>query len=397
MISRNRWTDPWISHLLVGLLYGSVVLRAVLTYRESAVLLPAIVLLGLWGVLFVAEPVIHARGAGVFHFYLALQSALTFYLLTRPELPSFEFFALLFAPLSMQLVPRSRLGLSLTWLGLFAILMMAPLLRKYGVGEAIGFTLIFTAVNLLLGFYALDVGRLRAASARNQTLAFELAAANRKLEETSAQLEQLAAVRERHRLARELHDSVTQTVFSMTLASQSALLMLDRKEDQVGAQLQHLTHLSQDALSQMHELISELKPEPVPALGLAAALRQQIAQRSLPEDLCVAIEVEGDVSLRPQEEHALLSIAREAVNNIVKHARASRAVIRLSLLEPPVMEVEDDGRGFDARAGQTRAGVGIAGMRERATEIGWELQLISSPGAGTRLRVTKLPDEARQP
>jgi signal transduction histidine kinase len=326
-----------------------------------------------------------------------LQSALVVHLLTRPDLHSFEYFAMLFAPLSMQLVPRLTLRLSAGWLGLFAVSMMASFLRTYAVGEAIGFTLIFSAVNVLMGFYALDVYRAGQARAHNQALASQLDQANRALEETSAHLEQLATERERHRLARELHDSVTQTVFSMTLATQSALIMLERGPDQAGAQLRQLSHLAQDALSQMQQLIAELRPESIAVDGLASALRRHVEARRLPDGLCVTIEVEGTHPLRSEEEQCLYAIAREALNNIVKHARASHAAVRLHLSDPPEMEVVDDGEGFDAATELAATGIGVTGMRERAAEIGWDLRLTSSPGQGTRVRVTKRPHETRQP
>jgi signal transduction histidine kinase len=227
----------------------------------------------------------------------------------------------------------------------------------------------------------------------------QLQEANRQLQAYSKRLQRLAVARERHRLARELHDSVTQTIFSMTLTTQSAVLLLDRDPGRVGAQLDRLTQLAQGALSEMRVLISELRPEKVAEGGLVAVLRQHLADRPMPENLLVSLEVEGDplARLSPAEERGLFRIVQEALNNIVKHARASQACVRLRLAEPAWIEIQDQGQGFDLRQARNSGRVGLASMRERAAEIGWNLQITTSPGAGTHIRVEKKPPEGRQP
>jgi signal transduction histidine kinase len=122
---------------------------------------------------------------------------------------------------------------------------------------------------------------------------------------------------------------------------------------------------------------------------LVAALERNLAERHLPETLAMTVEVEGEGQLLPAEERGLYAIAREAVNNIVKHARASNACIRLHLAEPFWMEVSDDGRGFETATARRSGGVGLAGMGEHASEIGWDLALRSAPGEGTCLRVAR--------
>ncbi len=223
----------------------------------------------------------------------------------------------------------------------------------------------------------------------------ELQETNRQLQAYSKQLEQLAVTRERHRLARELHDSVTQTIFSMTLTTQSALLLLDRDPRQASAQLDRLHQLSQSALAEMRVLISELRPEKVAEGGLVAALRRHLADHRVSEGLAVTLEVEGGQPLRPAEEQGLFRIAREALNNIVKHAQASQARIGLHLKEPLWLEIEDQGQGFDLERARDSGHIGLSSMGERAAEIGWNLRIITTPGAGTRVRVEKT-SEVRQ-
>jgi signal transduction histidine kinase len=159
----------------------------------------------------------------------------------------------------------------------------------------------------------------------------------------------------------------------------------------VGAQLERLNQLAHSALSEMRVLISELRPEKVAGGGLVAALRRHLADRRLPETLSVSLEVEGDGPLEPAEEQGLFRIAQEALNNVVKHARASRAQVRLHLAEPFWIEIADQGQGFDLRQARNGGRVGLVSMGERASQIGWDLQVITSPGAGTRIRVVKPP------
>jgi signal transduction histidine kinase len=175
----------------------------------------------------------------------------------------------------------------------------------------------------------------------------------------------------------------------MTLTTQSALLLLERDLNRVGAQLERLNQLAQGALVEMHTLISELRPEQIVGGGLVAALRQHLNSRQFPDGLSVALEVEGDLVLPFIEEQGLFRIMQEALNNIVKHARASQASLRLHMAEPYWIEIGDDGQGFDSQQAQGAGRVGLASMRERAAEIGWILHIQSTPGEGTHIRVEK--------
>jgi signal transduction histidine kinase len=137
----------------------------------------------------------------------------------------------------------------------------------------------------------------------------------------------------------------------------------------------------------MQLLIAELRPTPLFAGGLAPAIRRHVSQRDLPDSLAFSIQVDGGLPLEPREEEGLFCIAREAINNVVKHASASQARLSLHLEPPPWMEIADDGCGF--RDEPALAGVGLAGMRERAAEIGWDLVVDTEPGSGTRIRVMR--------
>jgi signal transduction histidine kinase len=246
---------------------------------------------------------------------------------------------------------------------------------------------VYSAGNALIGSYALAIRRAQAARSANQGLAGELEKANAELQAHASHLEQLAAARERHHLARELHDSVTQTVFSLNLASQSALLQLEREPERVAGQLDHVTRLAQDTLAQMQRLIAELRPVDFPGEGLIPRLRRHLDERHLPQGLTVNVTAQGQSALTAEEEQGLFAIAREALNNVVKHACATQAGIHLYLEDPPWMEVSVNGRGFDCPP--PVGGIGLPGMGERAQEIGWTLEVLSTPGQGTRIRTAR--------
>jgi signal transduction histidine kinase len=378
----------WIFYLAASFIFGAVFLRTLLVYRSSPALGQALGLLMVWLILAVSEPAISRKWPGYFPVYLVIQTVMVFVLLTMPGSP--DFFAALLAILSMQVMLRLDPKIGAVWIGVCALVMAVLFSGAYRT-QTVALVLIYTAASVLLGSYALATRRAQAARNQNQALAQELQASNQKLQAYSSQLEEMAVARERNRLARELHDSVTQTVFSMNLTTQSALLLLDRDPQQVATQLERLNQLAKSALSEMQLLISELRPEKITQGGLVSALRRHLEDSHLPETLLVTIEAEGDGKLAPAEEQSLFRIAQEALNNIVKHAQASQAQVRLHLDEPYWMEIDDQGQGFDLQKAQISGRVGLNSMRERAAEIGWELQIITSPGAGTRIRIEKTP------
>ncbi|MGZ4746870.1 MAG: histidine kinase [Oryzihumus sp.] len=221
-----------------------------------------------------------------------------------------------------------------------------------------------------------------------------VAAQNATLFRTAAQN---ATLVERQRLARDLHDSVSQALFSMTLHARAAERHLGAAglgEDSAPAQeVGRLRELTQGALAEMRALIFELRPGALAEEGLASALAKQAAALSAREQ--VPIEVEAPTTRIPLpedvEEH-LYRLVLEALHNALKHADASRLAVVLGTGSRPDgipvlrVEVSDDGRGFDPAA--PRPGhLGLGTMRERAVAAGAELVVDSTPGQGTRVVV----------
>jgi signal transduction histidine kinase len=315
-------------------------------------------------------------------------------LLYKPLKP--DYFAVLFAVLSMQIMQRFDPKIAPLWIGLFSIVMYVPLIWSYPSARAVAFTLVYTAVSVLTAAYSLAARRAVQARSRSQSLADELQKTNRELETYATRLERLAISEERNRLARELHDSVTQTVFSMTLTTQSAMMLLERDLSQVMDQLNRLYQLARSASSEMQTLISELRPELFAEGRLSEAIRRHLVDGHLPESISVDLEIEGEERLEAEEAMGLFRIVQEALNNIIKHAETNQAWIRMHMVEPVWIEIEDHGRGFDVGSAQDNQGVGLASMGERVQEIGWQLHVTSSLGEGTCVRVERNPPLERR-
>ena len=385
--------SQWIFYLVTSFYLGTVFLRSILVYQGSPVLFVALGILFVWSVLLVSEPAISKRWSKYFPIYLALQTGLIFVLLGMPGYT--DFFAIPFAILSMQVMFLLNPKIWVVWIGGCALATDLLMMKTYG-SQTFALVLLYTAGNVFYGFYARAIRRAQKMHSENLALASELREANQKLRSYSTQVEQLVIAKERNRLARDLHDSVTQTVFSMNLTTQSASLLLERDPERVEAQLDRLNQLARNALSEMQMLISELKPEEAGRGGLATIIRSYLSGGYFPENITIDLEVQGEQTLELTEEQSLFHIIQEALNNIVKHSQASKAQIRIHLAEPIWIEVEDNGTGFDLQQTQSSGRGGLPGMRERAEEIGWGLQIRTSPGVGTCVRVEKLPEEVRQ-
>ena len=199
------------------------------------------------------------------------------------------------------------------------------------------------------------------------------------------------AIEERRRIARELHDSVSQALFSTSLHTRTAEKALESKRTgsfgQVRQSLNAIAQLTKVAQAEMRAFIFELRREAVEP-GLVAALIEQASTLSGPSGL--TIDVEGPdtpLEVDPRTEEELFAIGREALFNVARHAGARSAAVKVNTRPGHIsLEVTDDGRGFDAAA--DRPGhYGLESMRSRAAELGGDLAVASAPGAGTVVRV----------
>jgi len=204
------------------------------------------------------------------------------------------------------------------------------------------------------------------------------------------QARDLAVIEERHRLARDLHDSVTQSLYGVTLYAEAAGRLLSSGNiDLAIDHLQELQQTAQETLREMRLLIFELRPPILGEHGLAAALQARLEAVEGRAGLETTFEVEGkDQRLAPEIEAGLYRVAQEALNNALKHAQASHIAIHLCQNQTTaVLEIIDDGLGFDFTLAHQQGGLGLQGMKERAARMGGKLSVQSRPGAGTRVRV----------
>jgi PAS domain S-box-containing protein len=194
------------------------------------------------------------------------------------------------------------------------------------------------------------------------------------------------ALEERQRLARDLHDSVSQAVYGIALGARSAKELLAKDPAQVHEPLEYVLRLSEAALAEMRALIFELRPEALEREGLTGALKHHTAVLRVRYGIAVEEVLGVEPMMSWESKQALYRIAQEALHNAGRHARATEVRILLSQVDSQVrLEVHDNGVGFDS--GSALPGhFGLNTMRERATGLGGTLEIESHPGDGTMVR-----------
>jgi PAS domain S-box-containing protein len=211
-----------------------------------------------------------------------------------------------------------------------------------------------------------------------------------------AQIEHSAVAAERSRIARDLHDAVTQTLFSASIIAGVLPTIWQRNEEEGRRRLEELRELTRGALAEMRTLLLELRPAKLVEVDLADLLRQLAEATSGRARVPVTVEIEGSADISADVKVALYRVAQEALNNIAKHAQASHAQIQLHRTPDHVtLAVSDDGVGFVfERIAPQHLGLGI--MRERADAIGATLAVSSQPNQGTSVEVCWTNNNATQ-
>jgi signal transduction histidine kinase len=200
---------------------------------------------------------------------------------------------------------------------------------------------------------------------------------------------ELSVIEERNRLARDLHDAVSQTLFSLTLTAEAASQLAERDLEAAKVQMAKVSGLAQEVLDEMRSLVFQLRPADLDAEGLVPTLGKhvEVVRRASGKHIdLVAADVPG---LDPEIELGLFRIFQEALHNAVRHSGADRIEVEVRSDDGTVTcRVSDDGRGFKPRAPEVRAKhLGLTSMQERAREVGGSLRIDSSPGAGTTVEV----------
>jgi signal transduction histidine kinase len=383
----------------VYLIFAAVALRGAGLFWGAIQFSTVIGLLTAYGALLILKTWIVPRKTKVpFRYapaaYLLVQSALVIWLLDASTYE--DFFNLLFIPLSLDAVAFFGRRAGHMWIAAFSIAILSVMqFSEQGRLFGLAMGILYGGICILFGGYAHQVLKAESARDRNRRTFDELQGAHRRLQGYADQMAGLAGEQERNRLARDLHDSVTQTVFSMNLAAQTARLYLGRETIRASDQLLRLEELAANALKEIQSLVLQLKPRSLIDESLPEALRRLADERAARDGLQVSLELQGEKGLSEAEALGLYSIVNEALTNILKHSGESRATVRLRFNEDNAsLEIEDHGRGFVPREVSSQGEhLGLAGMSERAEEIGWRLSVESERNRGTRIFAVRIPLE----
>ncbi len=212
------------------------------------------------------------------------------------------------------------------------------------------------------------------------------------------QLRETAAQDERNRLARDLHDTIKQQLFSINMAAATAQTLAQTDPDAAMGMVQEVRNLSQQAQVEMKALLTQLRPAPLATVGLVQAIGDQLEALHFRSEVKVEFsgELPKDESRLPiGAQEAIFRVTQEALSNIARHARASRASVSLNPTESQLtVRIADDGQGFDPAS--VGAGMGLSNMRTRIADVGGSLAVQSAPGAGTVIEIT-LPLSTQAP
>ncbi len=378
-----------ISVLMIAATAGRGLLQAFETNDPSRWLIVG--LLVVYGILLFTETSFVQRVPAYLNVYFIIQSIVVVVLILLPLYPqdsprSNDFFALLIIPLCIQAIIYFHKPANYYWVFFLTVSSITALFFQYGTSEGIKFAVTYILAYIMV--CSMAIFYINAEDAKN-----ELNIANQKLQEYAKNAEALAVAEERNRLARDLHDSVTQSLYSITLFAEAASEELNAGEvETTRAHLKELRESSQQALQEMRLMVFELRPPELETKGLALALQERLETVEARTGINTVVNLKLEQRLPSNIEFGLYSIAREALNNILKHSQATKVTITLLKRDGNIIfEIQDNGIGLDTLKSGSSAGLGIKGMRERAIQFGANLILQNAPENGTLLRV-EVPD-----
>jgi signal transduction histidine kinase len=381
----------WAFYLVYYILFAAVTNRELPNYLGTKDQWVVIFLFAAYALLLGLERLISRRFSKFVYIYFILQLGIILWLVLIPNEPADQdYFINLVLPLCGQAVWDLNKKIAKYFVVAFCIFCITTMVTYYPFSDGFSFGLSYVAGCVLVSVLSASTIASIQSQQKSQQLLEELTVANQKLKEYSLQIQQLAVAEERNRLARELHDSVTQVIFGMTLSAQAARILIDRDPPRAAAELDNLQALSQNALTEMRTLIQEMHPLNSMAGGLVPALQNLVNAHQTDEGLRVTLLLDGNRHLPEVIETELFRVAQEALNNIIKHAHAKQAEVSLDLENPTrvILVIRDDGSGFNpAQIVSLPGHIGLASMRERVMELGGSLSIDSQPGRGTSIRV----------
>lgn len=253
-------------------------------------------------------------------------------------------------------------------------------LRRVWFGLVFNSALLFA---LVLAFVLLLVGALLA---EYQSKA-KLAQANRRLREYALQIEDRAALQERNRIAREIHDSVGHYLTAQSIQLENTFLFLEKNPVKAATHLEQARQLNKEALINIRSSVASLRKNTFPERSLTALLKQLVDDFELNTNIKVIRQLDLTSSLPERVSIALYRIVQEALTNVAKHAQASKIILHLTQSDEQVLlSIQDNGCGFDLHNNST--GFGLQGIQERAAALQGKLSIVSEPNKGCQINLS---------
>ncbi|NWG07107.1 MAG: sensor histidine kinase [Chloroflexi bacterium] len=309
--------------------------------------------------------------------YFGIQTViLTILLLLRSD--ANDAFNFLFYILTVHATVVLQARTAAVWIAGFFVIASAVVILSRGL-EGIYAVFFYLAAFVVCGIFGHTVQQTELTSERNQQLLDELKEAQQKLQE-------LAVLEERNRLARDLHDSVKQQVFAISMQLGAARTALS-ESDKAYPSVVEAERLAQQAGAELTSLINALRPPGLERRVLTDAIRGHVEEWSRQNKIEAEIKIDSDVAVNLQTEQALFRVLQEALSNVARHSQASKATITLkSDNENILLMIEDNGVGYDAE--RIAKGIGLDSMKERMAAVNGELQISSIQSLGTRVIAT---------
>ncbi len=285
---------------------------------------------------------------------------------------AFNFLFVLLAIHTAHVLPGKNTAI---WITIYYSIVTIVVLSIRGT-DGIYAVLFYGVTYILCGFFGAVLQQAEKARDENQRLVDELT-------ETQQKLRELAVVEERNRLARDLHDSVKQQVFAISMQLSAARMVLS-ENDRAYPPVVQAERLAQQAGNELTTLIHQLRPPPLESKTLPAALREYVMEWSRQNGIHAHLTVDEELPLNVDEEQALFRVIQEALSNVARHSHATRVTVELRYEESWVLLcVADNGKGLDVE--HTQKGIGLDSMRERLAQIGASFHVLSEKDGGTQI------------
>jgi signal transduction histidine kinase len=293
-------------------------------------------------------------------------------LLGSNSLDAFNFLFLLLTIHTALVLPRKQAAI---WIIIYYVIVIGIMFLTQSING--WYAILFYLVTYIVcGFFGHAMRQVELERDRNQQLVEELQVTQKKLKE-------LAVLDERNRLARDLHDSVKQQVFAISMQLSAARTSL-KETDKAYSSIIQAEKLAQQAGTELTTLIHQLRPPQLESRSLAAALQDYAREWSMQNDIETELHLTNHVALSAEAEQMLFRVGQEALSNVARHSDATKAMITLEEEGSEiVLFIEDNGKGIDDE--RLQKGVGLDSMEERMSQIGGTLQVSGRKDGGTRV------------